>query len=1122
MTDDLSGPYLAARQASSVAETIARARQRTQSRARRPTTPEAETSPTTPPPTVSNDLGLDDDILSKAGAAAFDIGRGIVESPYQILGGVRDAAQETLDAVASLASVLESKVPLGTVEIGGDQVVALGEGSGEALALPETREPQSVTGTLVHGVSQFLTGFLPAMRATRGLAALGKAAQISRPLVAGAIADAAVFDPQQDRLANLVEDFPVLQNPVTEFLAAKPGDSEAMGRFKNALEGLGLGAASDGFVHAVRALRGASAAKAAVRGKPPDIAAQLEAKSARVRRSDQAAFSMSETTDAHADAVLQRLTHADDLVTVDDAGVARIPVADRRAININLDRLDTPDDTQRLLDEMSKLMAPEIDEARRGVQTQEMTRQLADQIGLTPDQLLRRRRGQAFNAEQALAARRLLVASGDNVVKLARAASNPDAGDVTLFQFRRAVALHGALQEQVSGLTAEAGRSLQSFRIPAGTSEARVRGIREFLELGGGKGVTHEMAAKMAMLDTPEGVAAMARKAKDATTRDMLFEAWINGLLSGPQTHAVNVLSNAVVALWQIPERYLAGQFRKLTGGAGVEAGEATAQAFGLVQGMRDGLRVAGKVLRSGVPDEALSKMEVANQSAITAANLARRPLGKALNTVTGGSLENGGLAARAVDFLGEAIRVPGRLLLTEDAFFKTVGQRMEINAQAWRDGVSRGLKGKELAAEVQRIIADPPEHILRAAFDAGHYQTFTKSLGEGGRLMQAGANRLPGARLIVPFIRTPVNILKFVGERTPLAPLSKSIRADVAAGGARRDLALARMAMGSMVMAVAAEMTASGTITGGGPVNPALRAARRRTGWQPYSVRIGDTYYAFNRLDPLGATMGIAADIAEIMGQIDESDATALAGAGIMAVANNIVSKTYMQGIADLVEIFASVSPELGVSRGQLWLEKMAGSIVPAGIAQAERTIDPTMREVDGFVQQIRSRVPGFSSSLPPRRNLWGDPIDLQGGLGPDIISPIYKSEKIDSPADEEIIRLDVPISMPSRLMDGVELTPEEYDRYVSLAGNELKDPSTGMGAKETLDALVSGKHTMSGAYRMGTDGPMGTKATVIRQVVNGFRAAAREQVKQEFPVLREAILLSQLAQRGMTEQVQ
>jgi hypothetical protein len=58
-------------------------------------------------------------------------------------------------------------------------------------------------------------------------------------------AGATAFDPHGQRLSNLVQDTP-LANPVNAWLAAKPGDSVAEGRIKNALESIGMDATVGG------------------------------------------------------------------------------------------------------------------------------------------------------------------------------------------------------------------------------------------------------------------------------------------------------------------------------------------------------------------------------------------------------------------------------------------------------------------------------------------------------------------------------------------------------------------------------------------------------------------------------------------------------------------------------------------------------------------------------------------------------------------------------------------------------------------------------------------------------------------------------------------------------------
>src|SRR5690606_20221031 len=72
----------------------------------------------------------------------------------------------------------------------------------------------------------------------------------------GAAAGAVVIAPHEERLSNLMEDFPALRHPVTEYLAAKPDASAAEGRSKNASEGIGLDLAVIGaFATTAKALK---------------------------------------------------------------------------------------------------------------------------------------------------------------------------------------------------------------------------------------------------------------------------------------------------------------------------------------------------------------------------------------------------------------------------------------------------------------------------------------------------------------------------------------------------------------------------------------------------------------------------------------------------------------------------------------------------------------------------------------------------------------------------------------------------------------------------------------------------------------------------------------------------
>ena len=70
--------------------------------------------------------------------------------------------------------------------------------------------------------------------------------------------------------------------------------------------------------------------------------------------------------------------------------------------------------------------------------------------------------------------------------------------------------------------------------------------------------------------------------------------------------------------------------------------------------------------------------------------------------------------------------------------------------------------------------------------------------------------------------------------------------------------LPLARITTGSLLIATAADMAMSGIVTGRGPSDRRERQAMERGGWQPYSIKVGDRYFAYNRLDPIGMSLAV------------------------------------------------------------------------------------------------------------------------------------------------------------------------------------------------------------------------------------------------------------------------
>lgn len=764
------------------------------------------------------------------------------------------------------------------------------------------------------------------------------------------------------------------------------------------------------------------------------------------------------------------------------------PLVDK-AGNINLNYIGAPEDVKDVIRQMADANDG-FKGATRSPMTFEQTQELADSIGMTAQELTLRKKGQAFNAEEAVAARNLLVQSSNNVFEMGRAIRGGKNTDADIRAFQEAMTRHQAIQEQVAGMTAEAGRALNSFKIVAGEKQ-QADALKAVIDAAGGRASAEELAGMIGQLNSPQQVSKFLMDARKAKTSDMVVEAWINGLLSGPQTHATNVLSNTLVTLWAVPENALAGAIgagrRKLGVGPAetVFAREANGRFFGIVQGAREGIIAAARAFKTETPTGGLSKLEQRKYQSIPSKTFKE---GQPKKTFSVGGKDIPIPLTGETTWGGKTVRVPGRLLLASDEIFKAIGYRQELNAQAYRVASAEGKKGKAFAARVAEIVANPTDDMLDAARKNADYQTFTKELGKMGRSAQEFTNSHPAVKVIVPFMRTPTNILKFAGERTALSPLSTEVRAALRGdfGGAAMDQQIARITMGTGVGIAVATLAAEGLITGGGPLDPKQRAVMYANGWQPYSLKIGDMYYSYGRLEPLGTLFGVAADMYEISDYISQDDADNVALLITASVAKNLTSKTWLQGPADAMQ--ALTDPD---RYGANYLNKLAGTLVPTGVAQVARVNDPYLREARGFVDTWKSRTPGLTKSLYPRRDIWGDAIELGGSLGPDLGSPIYESRINSDPASKALLELKIWPAKPSREIRGVEMTSEQYDVYQQYNGRQFK---------MAVDNLVS----IDGWQQM----PAFIRTEMIENAQRSAKEMAQSAVMAQFPDIYEKML--------------
>ncbi|MXO85244.1 hypothetical protein GRI38_04300 [Altererythrobacter aurantiacus] len=685
-----------------------------------------------------------------------------------------------------------------------------------------------------------------------------------------------------------------------------------------------------------------------------------------------------------------------------------------RVGNIDVSKLETPQDIRRAL-KTSYNAVGGFDAATRGRVTQAETERLASELNMTPEQLLSRRKGQAFNAEEALAARQILAKSANELVNAAKRlkARGDDPGAEELARFRHIWTRHVAIQESVAGMTAEAGRALQQFRQAADSRQFRGDVLNALVRAGGGGDRLQDTADIIidAAELSPGKFNALVKKAANPKFKDKVAELYINMLLSNPPTHIVNMVSNSLTAIAQVPEYATAsviGAARKAVLGKAAKeqilGSEVGARAFGLIQGAKEGAKLFARGLRTGEADDFVSKVEGDEYKAIS---------GKK----------------------GEVIRLPTRFLTAEDQFFKGIARRMELNAQALRIAHREGLKGEEREARIAELLADPTDEMFERALEYGRYLTFQTKLGPFGQKISGMTTDSLFAKVIIPFVRTPINLLKFAVERSPAAPALAEWRKEFVAGGSRRDLAIAKAMLGSGFAAVIYEAALDGRVTGSTPPNSGKARLLYADGWEPYSIKVGNRWISYSRMDPFSTTIGMAADLATLPDNLSErqrDDKLMMVTASFMS---NLASKVWLSGVSSFVEGLSDPG-----RYADNWLNRTVGAFtVPAGVAGVARAIDPVSRKRESIGEAIRSRIPGLSSDLLPRRDVFGRQIEFDS-LGPDILSPFWQSEAKNDPVVAEMLRIGKNVSAPGKQYtengERKDYTPEEYDRYHELAG--------------------------------------------------------------------------------------
>jgi len=801
-----------------------------------------------------------------------------------------------------------------------------------------------------------------------------------------------------------------------------------------------------------------------------------------------------------------------------------------------------------------------FEQARRGTFNFNDMLKAAEEQGIDNilTEWLTRNAGQTAKPEELVGGMLAIVQITKETDELAVAAGKLPAGperDAAMNRFYQMGTIRANLYANVSGASSEAGRSLYAIRaFGEMTGENYAATASELGSLFGADGPQDfEYIHTMYMALPKPGRAKFLQQGIMSKTMDVITEVWINSILSHPTTHMVNIAGNSMFMMTRVAETYLAaviGRGRSaITGNTErVQAREGFVQLDAIRTSIADAFVVAGKTLLTEEASDLASKIDVRQRRAIGDSGDPR---------VIYDQISSGNIAAGTLNIIGSQLRMGGRLLLTEDEFFKGIGYRMALSQEAAERGANMFdqtlAAGKTLdeakaagAAEEARILTNPPEIVVQNSKDAARQMTFQSDLGGFLGDMQ-GAMSHPLLKLFVPFYKTPTNVMKETLKRTPLSLAFPSTREALKAGGRAADKEMAKIALGSSVMGMFA-YSAMGLdtpdndvmILGSGPSDFKAKQAMARQGLQPFSINFKNrdeagkwdgtyTSYTYSRFDPVSGLLAMAADFAYYSQYEDDVGVLEnLAAASALGIAQYSMQLPFLQGVEEMASIFrGGKDPKAILTK----MQEMAGQkLTEAGLSLAPtvssftagltRIDDPTARstllpkegmfgedptQVPAFMrgfytalQKAKARNPFFNDTLPPKLNLWGEPMMVGSGSGWEFVNPVRIQESKYSPVDEELQSLGGGITMPDKKPDGVLLNADQYNKFILYQSKMDADGNMpGDDGYDISTTLLPSLEAMIGTNYYKETFSKEDKLTMIVNRVSMFRQRAKMQLK-------------------------
>ncbi len=763
----------------------------------------------------------------------------------------------------------------------------------------------------------------------------------------------------------------------------------------------------------------------------------------------------------------------------------------------------------------------------------------AAEIGIDID-ALDEQAAKRLTGSEMLAIRDVVSSNVDRIEELSKILVNRTDPDLETRMARMGVSSTDAAERMLNGLEqqneallkkfmvarTEAGRRLNALKIIATRTTDPAVWMAKARQVKGSAldDAEQVMINRLANQGDRVGMAQYVGGLYQAPLSEKLVTLWKAGLLTNPSTHLANYTGNISMSMLEEAKDYPAAAVdwamtsiaramgaedigrTKTYGGA--KAVLASTQAFFENLGPAVQKSLAGEIDDAGM----LQKYDVIKQVNFD-------------NWVGSGFLNA---------YAGPNSRIFASLQ-AGDRVFKSVAMGRSLNEQATLRAMNEGLERgtKDFDDRVSWLVENDDAIILRAIQDAeiatflnkgGHTTFASLDLAAAGEGLRKDLG--PVGQVLMPFTRTPANILDRVLEYTPVGfagnvskiakwmnGVGKAKAGEITAEelaqlqGLQREIVeqFGRGATGTLVVGLGMKLHDMGVLTGNYPSDTATRNQWELGNVQAHSLKVDGHYLNLDRLSPVGNLLTLGAELNRMLDNPDNS-ASDIATGSVGAIGKTVVEQSFLRGVQGALD--ALNDPERSMGR---YVRQTAASVVPSVVGSTARAIDPTMREGESVGQAVQGRIPFASRELPARIDAFGRERTRETHIGGRLMGPI--SPVTTRVANEDDVTLEmqrVNASIPNasasitslnRHLSAAGIDPlkrgdEGYEAAMRLYGSAVQAALTKVMADDWVHQLTINGERKDVRYN-DPDVDDSAKALMLQQVSSQVRSDLTRQLR-------------------------